>query len=96
MTKIIKAPEKKQRFKPISEETIVEEFNKNVTSQNDNSNWGFTIEFIEDSQLILKKESYKNSQLGKYIREHFHELEDMGYRVESYTGALISSVKVSW
>ena len=96
MDKIIKAPEKKQRFKPISEEAIVEEFNKKVTSQNDNGNWGFTIKFIEYSQLILKEESYKNSQLGKYIREHSHELEDMGYHVESYTESLLSSVKVSW
>ena len=96
MTKIIKAPEKKQRFKPMSKEAIIEKFNETVTFQNDNYKWGFTVDFIEDSHLIYEEEAYKNLQLGNYIRGNSEEFEKQGYRVESYRGALTSSVKVSW
>lgn len=96
MTKIIKAPKKKQRFKPMSKEAVIEEFNKKVTEQNDNYKSGFTIDFVEDESLITIEELYNNLQLGNYIRGNSEEFEKQGYRVESYRGALTSSVKVSW
>ena len=96
MTKIMKAPEKKTRFDPLSEGYIIEEFNKKVTSQNYNYHWGFTIDFTENEKLVIDKEGHKRSQIGKYIREHSEEFEKQGYQVESYRGVLTSSVKVSW
>lgn len=96
MTKIIKAPEKKQRFKPMSEENIIEAFNKKVTEQNDNYKCGFTIDFVEDESLITIEELYNNLQLGNYIRGNSEDFEKQGYHVESYRGALTSAVKVSW
>jgi len=96
MTKIIKAPEKKQRFKPMSEEQIIKLFNEYVTTRNDSSYSTFPLDFPEDESLICHDITYMGSQLGKYIMKNEESFIKNGYKIEVIKGAIITSLRVSW